>query len=133
MKNRIADGNEGFALVGLLVFTFFTGMLLSSFAKVISTSVKREKEYELHYILEEYRRGLNLYKKDNGVFPETIEEMSKKNYIRKFYKDPFTGKFDWELEKQSGKIKNVYSKSEERPIGIQRNKEGQVYKKYSQW
>lgn len=133
MKNRTACGDEGFALIGILVFTFFTGMLLSSYAKVLSTSVKREKEYRLRYILDEYRMGFNRYKKDKGIFPISLNEMYENKYIRRIYLDPFTAKKDWDLVKKSGKITNIHSKSIEKPIGKQRDKEGRIYKSYSQW
>jgi hypothetical protein len=60
----------------------------------ISQQIKREKEEELVHRGEEYAKAIKKYRRKMGGLPTSIEQLEDTNHIRflrKRYKDPFTG------------------------------------------
>ncbi len=119
MENRIQSGKKekGFILVGTMLFIVFLGIVMAAYSEVWSTVNKREKEAELRFILKEYRTAIERYRMKKMYNPSSIEELYEERYLRKKYKDPFTGRLDWEIEKTDEKIYNVRSSSKEKSMG----------------
>src|SRR4051812_40555511 len=68
---------------------------------VSAFEAKRQKEQLLVDRGHEYVRAIQLfYRRNHGQFPASIEQLESTNnirYLRRKYKDPFTGKDDWRL------------------------------------
>jgi type II secretory pathway pseudopilin PulG len=92
----------GFAYIALLVAIIIIGISLGAAGKYWSNVMLREKEEELLFRGEQYRKAIDSYasvrpgvKKD---FPSSIDDLLKdsrsaagKRHLRQKYKDPITG------------------------------------------
>ncbi|RFP17000.1 type II secretion system protein [Duganella sp. BJB488] len=103
----------------------FMGVGLTIAADLYATAMRRDKERELLFIGHEFRHALEAYNKANGAgqYPLTLEELLKdprfpsaKRHLRRLYNDPITGKPDWALVLQQGRIVGIRSASAQRPI-----------------
>ena len=121
---------RGFTYLAVL---FIVAILLGGLALVgemWETSARREKEAELLFIGNQYRRAIGLFydSTPGGVkrYPRTLEDLVKdprqpstQRHLRKFYPDPITGKNEWGLVKApDGGILGVHSLSEEAPLKV---------------
>ncbi len=100
-KSEIRN-SSGFAYIALLVAIIIIGISLGAAGKYWSNVMLRDKEEELIFRGEEYRKAIDSYasvrpgvKKD---FPSSIDDLLKdsrsaagKRHLRQKYKDPITG------------------------------------------
>jgi len=116
---------RGFAYLWTLMLVAFMGVGLTIAADLYATAMRRDKERELLFIGHEFRHALEAYNKANGAgqYPLTLEELLKdprfpsaKRHLRRLYNDPITGKPDWALVLQQGRIVGIRSTSAQRPI-----------------
>ncbi|WP_175041966.1 type II secretion system protein [Duganella vulcania] len=116
---------RGFAYLWTLMLVAFMGVGLTIAAGLYATAMRRDKERELLFIGHEFRHALEGYNKANGAgqYPLTLEELLKdprfpsaKRHLRRLYNDPITGKADWALVLQQGRIVGIRSTSAQRPI-----------------
>jgi hypothetical protein len=111
---------------------FIVAILLGGLAmigEVWETSAKREKEADLLFVGNQYRRAIGRFYEGTpgGVkrYPRTLEELLKdprapntKRYLRRLYPDPLGGK-EWGIVKSpDGGVAGVYSLSEEKPLKV---------------
>ena len=121
---------RGFTYLAVL---FIVAILMGGLAlvgEVWETSARREKEAELLFIGNQYRRAIGLFydSTPGGVkrYPRTLEDLVKdprqpatQRHLRKFYPDPITRKVEWGFVKApDGGIQGVHSLSEEKPLKI---------------
>jgi type II secretory pathway pseudopilin PulG len=118
----------GFTYIGLLFFIVLMGAALVGVAQVWHTQVQRDRETELLFIGNQFRRAISLYyeRAPGGLrqYPKQLEDLLQdprypnvQRHLRKLYLDPMTGKAEWGLMKApDGSIIGVYSLSEEMPI-----------------
>jgi len=152
-KNRIFSRHTcregGFTYLVLLAVVAAMGILLATAGEVWHMTLKREKEQELLFVGDQFRRAFNLYALNtpgNGSrYPQSLEALLKdprypgiQRYLRKIYADPITGSAKWGLIKgPNGEIFGVHSLSEDEPV----KKSGfrladakfEDRKKYSDW
>lgn len=103
--SRAARGGErGFTYVGLLVFVFIMGLVLTVVARVWTTTEQREREIELIYIGHAYRMAISSYYAAGHQFPAALKDLLTderfpipRHHLRRLYADPMTGKADWRL------------------------------------
>jgi type II secretory pathway pseudopilin PulG len=82
---------------------FFVAVLVISLAVVlpqVTTQLKRDREVELIHRANQYVRAIQLYYRKTGRYPGNIEQLDNTNnqrFLRKHYKDPVTGKDDWQM------------------------------------
>ncbi|WP_444848408.1 type II secretion system protein [Duganella caerulea] len=116
---------RGFAYLWTLMLVAFMGVGLTIAADLYATAMRRDKERELLFIGHEFRHALEGYNKANGAgqYPLTLDELLKdprfpsaKRHLRRLYNDPITGKPDWALVLQQGRIVGIRSTSAQRPI-----------------
>lgn len=119
---------EGFTYIGVLVMVAMLGIVLAAAGEVWHTASKREKEQELLFIGNQFRRAIQQYSAHApglaSRYPSSLEDLLKdprypgtRRYLRKIYPDPMTGKAEWGLIKgPSGEILGVYSLSEDEPV-----------------
>lgn len=140
---------RGFTYLGLMLIVASMGAALAATAQVWATVVQREKERDLLFIGEEFRKALKGYaaaaRNVNERAPRTLEDIIKdprfpdtRRYLRKLYVDPMTGKREWGLQKDaSGGIVGVFSLSEAKPLKVadfsSRDRDFVGKTKYSQW
>ncbi len=80
---------HGFTLIELLVVMAIIALLLSVAAPRYFNSVDRSKEAVLRENLRVTRQALDKYFGDNGKYPDTLDELVAKKYLRSVPVDPF--------------------------------------------
>ena len=80
--------NSGFTLIELLVVMAIIGTLLTIAAPRYFHSVERSKEAVLHQNLVLTRQAIDKYFGDNGVYPDILEDLVQKKYLRSLPYDP---------------------------------------------
>lgn len=120
--------SAGFTYIALLILIAIMGVVLASASGVWHMTVQREKEQQLLFVGDQFRRAIDQYymhaQSGSGRFPMSLEDLLKdprypntKRYLRKIYNDPITGSSQWGLVKgPSGEIFGVYSLSEDEPV-----------------
>ena len=116
---------RGFAYLWTLMLVAFMGVGLTIAADLYATAMRRDKERELLFIGHEFRHALESYAKVDGrnQYPLTLDDLLKdprfsgaKRHLRRLYTDPITGKPEWSLILQQGRIVGIHSTSVQRPI-----------------
>jgi type II secretory pathway pseudopilin PulG len=120
--------SSGFSYIGLLIFVVLMGIALAGTGVVWQTEMRREKERELLFVGDQFRRAIGLYyeRTPGGVkkFPRSFDDLmldkrypNMQRYLRKVYADPVTGKSEWGLVNgPEGGIMGVYSLSQDEPL-----------------
>ncbi len=86
-----ATRHSGFTLVELLVVMAIIALLLSLATPRYFKSVDKSKEAVLRENLATTRQALDKYFGDNGKYPDTLDELVAKKYLRSAPMDPVTG------------------------------------------
>jgi len=81
----------GFTLIELLVVMAIIAMLLSITMPRYFHSVDKSKEAALHSDLNGMRDAIDKYYGDNGKYPESLDDLVIKKYLRSIPPDPLTG------------------------------------------
>ncbi len=115
---------SGFTYLAVLLAVALAGASLAAVGQVWQTVAQREKEKELLFVGNQFRRAINGYFKSNGRYPMALEDLvldprsaGVKRYLRKIFVDPMTGSPDWgTLKSAEGQVFGVYSLSEREPL-----------------
>ncbi len=117
---------HGFAYIWTLLLVAFMGVGLAIAGDVYSTAVRRDKERELIFIGHEFRAALERYYNSGpggASYPLTLDELLKdprfpnaKRHLRRLYRDPITGRAEWDTILEQGRIVGVQSRSTQTPI-----------------
>jgi type II secretory pathway pseudopilin PulG len=96
----------GFTYLGLLAAIVILGLLLSVAGHVWSFSLQREKEQQLLYIGDQYRKAIGSYYSLGSAYPLTLQDLLSdqrtpvpRHHLRQLYRDPLTNDTDWILVK----------------------------------
>jgi len=104
------------------------GATLAGTGVVFHQQARREKEKQLLFAGDQYRRAIGLYYEQTPgatkQYPKSLNDLLgdvrylvPRRYLRRTYLDPITGSGDWGLVRaRDGGITGVYSRSEENPI-----------------
>jgi type II secretory pathway pseudopilin PulG len=124
MRTRAFE--QGFTFIGVLILVAIAGVALAGVGQLWSTAAKREKEAQLLFVGDEFRRAIGSYYEGSpGVkqFPQRLEDLLEderlpviRRHLRKIYVDPMTGKAEWGLVKYGERIIGVYSVSKDKPL-----------------
>lgn len=122
------------------------GIGLALTGEVWHSVALREKEVQLLYAGNQYRRAIERYYLGGPrQYPRALEDLLKdprkpntERYLRKLYLDPVTGSAEWGLVKApDGGIMGVYSNSELKPMKTAgfavANRPFEGAEKYSDW
>jgi general secretion pathway protein G len=82
--------SAGFTLIELLVVLSVVALLLSVAVPRYFNSVNRSKETVLRANLSMTRDALDKYYGDNGHYPDSLEQLVQKHYLRALPVDPIT-------------------------------------------
>ncbi len=91
MVSRTRVRLPGFTLIELLVVMSIIAMLLALAAPRYFNSVDKSKEAMLKQTLVITREALDKYYGDNGRYPDDLETLVSRKYLRKLPYDPVTG------------------------------------------
>ena len=81
---------RGFTLIELLVVMAIIGTLLTIAVPRYFHSVEKSKEAVLHQNLSLTRQALDKFFADNGKYPDSLEDLVNKKYLRSPPFDPIT-------------------------------------------
>lgn len=114
MNNR-----RGFTLIELLVVLAIIAILLTIAAPRYFSSIDKSKEAVLKQNLALLRDSLDKYYGDNGRYPDTLNDLVTKKYLRRLPQDPITeSDSTWTIvapaDPQKGKVFDVHSGSPDR-------------------
>src|SRR5205814_3830503 len=119
--------SRGFTYLTVLFIVAVITAGLALIGEVWETAAKREKERQLLFVGNEYRKAITrYYLAGKNQYPRALEDLLKDPrqpgtvlYLRRPYPDPFTGKAEWGTVKApDGGVQGVYSLSEEKPLKI---------------
>jgi len=117
-KSMRAIRNCGFTLVELLLVLFVVALLASLAAPVVTGSIQRARESTLKEDLHVMRKAIDDYYADTGRYPESLNQLVEKRYLRKLPADPVTGQGNTWIEVKSGEkitgVVDVRSGSDEK-------------------
>ena len=82
---------RGFTLIELLVVMAIIGTLLSLAVPRYYDSVKRAEEATLRQNLALMRDAIDKHYGDTGRYPEALEDLVTRRYLRSMPRDPITG------------------------------------------
>lgn len=136
---------QGFTYLAVLLGVAVMGATLALTGMAWQTVVQRDRESELLFVGDEFRRAIKQYHGGSGQYPRQLGDLLQdprfpgaRRYLRKLYLDPITGKFDWvPVRAPDGGIMGVFSPSEDAPLKTagfalaDRDFEGKA--RYSDW
>jgi len=118
---------HGFTLIELLVVMAIIAVLLTIAAPRYFHSVDKSKEAVLHQNLELTRQAIDKYFGDNGKYPDTLDDLVQKKYLRTLPYDPITeSNTTWIVVSPSSPDKGVLYDIKSGAVGVSIN--GTEYK-----
>lgn len=138
--------SAGYTYMTILFLVAIMSAGLGFVGEMWATTAQREREAELLYVGNQYRKAIERYYQ-NGPrqFPRELAHLlqdsrkpNTERYLRRLYPDPLTGNPEWGLIKApDGGIMGVHSLSNETPLKTDnfklRDKEFMGAAKYSDW
>ena len=118
----------GAVLLLVLLFVLMTTMAAGGMAQIYQTQTQREKEVELLFVGDQYRRAITSYYNTFAPgaprsLPPNLDALlyddrfpSPIQHLRRLYPDPMTGQLDWVLITDRGGIAGVHSRSQLAPF-----------------
>ena len=85
---------RGFTLIELLVVLSIIALLVAIVSPRYFRSIDRARESSLHTSLSTLRDAIDKFDGDLGRYPESVEELVQRQYIREIPLDPITGRRD---------------------------------------
>ncbi len=120
----------GWVLLALLFILAALGTGMAALGTVWTTVAQREKEAELLFVGEQYRRAIESYQRRGEgparPYPPSLEELLQDRrfpmpvrHLRRLYPDPMTGRAEWGLVRDTqGGIVGVHSLGEGAPLKV---------------
>lgn len=87
---RKINTKQGFTLIELLAVMVIIALLLTIAAPKYFGSVDRSRDAILRQDLATMREALDKYYGDTGQYPDTLEDLTNKKYLRSIPRDPVT-------------------------------------------
>jgi type II secretory pathway pseudopilin PulG len=122
--------SSGFTYLLVLFWVAVMGIALGVVGQAWHTMAMRDKEQDLLFIGDQFRRAIAAYSSANpkvaDSYPKTLDDLlldpnqpNMRRYLRRIYADPFSGEPTWGLIRTSaGGIIGVYSLAKGKPIKI---------------
>lgn len=118
----------GWVMLALLFILAALGAGMAAVGTVWTTVAQREKEAELLFVGEQYRRALESYQRRGPgaeqPYPPSLDELVQDRrfpmpvrHLRRLYPDPMTGRTEWGLVRDAqGGIVGLHSLAEGAPL-----------------
>ena len=146
-RARNRKSHRGLVLLALLLFLALAALATALGAEAWATTRKRDREAELLFVGEQYRRAIESYWRQTPgrlkTLPVSLESLladdrfpTPVRHLRRLYPDPITGEA-FVLVRQTGGIAGVQSPSTDAPLKIAnfplRYRQFEAAKSYEQW
>lgn len=120
-------GERGVTYLAVIIGVAVVSAVLAASAQVISHALQRDRERQLLWVGEQYRRALVSYSrlpKGPDTFPAALADLVEdrrnpvvQRHLRRVYFDPLTGSTEWGLIRNAQqRIIGVYSTAKGKPI-----------------
>lgn len=114
----------GFTYIVLLIAVAIFGAGLAAVGQVWQVLLQREREQELLYVGDQFRKAIDRYYAGNRRYPRRLEDLvlddrhpGIKRHVRKIFVDPMTGNAEWgTVELADGQVVGVHSLSDAKPL-----------------
>jgi general secretion pathway protein G len=90
MGRSIKNGRDGYTLIELMVVLTIIGILATMAQPNFQRTIIRAKEASLRQSLFVLRDVIDQYYADHGQYPDILDDLVEKRYIRAIPEDPFT-------------------------------------------
>jgi type II secretory pathway pseudopilin PulG len=127
MRRSIPVRVDGLVLIGVLLLLVLAGLTAMVGAEVWVTALKREREEQLLFVGEQYRRAIEGYWRASPgpvkTLPRRLDDLLLDDrfpmpvrHLRRLYRDPLNESADWGVVKIGSGITGVHSTSTETPL-----------------
>lgn len=101
-------GKKALTFIEVMAIIIIISILYSVSLPMYNRAIIKAKEAALLKNLQIIRRSIDLFYRDNLRYPNTLEELVKKRYIRSIPKDPITGENNWKVIPSENNKNDVY-------------------------
>ncbi|MGM0599214.1 MAG: hypothetical protein ACQETH_05270 [Candidatus Rifleibacteriota bacterium] len=119
INKTLLKQKNGVALLTVTISVITLSIAVAVALPGVKNNVRREKEDNLRFILGEFRRAVGKYQRCHNSYPQSLQDLLKdeegNRFLRRAYRDPFTGKFDWKVTTASNSF-IVHSSSNQKSI-----------------